>query len=81
MTLVLEDLARSVFTYRHEAIPNMSWKKNSIEAPIRPPNAPDSRLPAYRMEVRSASSRFVYHDDSRNKAPGKKGLRTSKVLV
>lgn len=63
-------------SHRHEAIPKKSWKKYSIVAVTRPPKAPDRRLPEYRIEVRKASSFLVYHDDRRNKAPGKKGLIT-----
>jgi hypothetical protein len=45
-----------------------------MDAPISPLKAPESRLPEYSIDVRRASSFFVYHDDRRNSAPGKNGL-------
>lgn len=65
---------KAFHSYRHELMPRNPWKKNSMDAATRPPNAPDNRLPEYRMAVLNASSFFVYQDESRNSAPGKKGL-------
>jgi hypothetical protein len=67
----------TLFPYLHELTPSSPWKKYSIEAAIRPPNAPDNRLPEYNMEVRRASSLFGYQEESRNRAPGKNGLARS----
>jgi hypothetical protein len=61
-------------SHRHELMPRKPWKKYSMDAAAIPPNAPESRLPEYRIEVRRASSSFVYHEDSKKRAPGKNGL-------
>jgi hypothetical protein len=61
-------------------MPRSPWKKYSIDAAIRPPNAPDNRLPEYRMDVRRASSLLVYQDERRNSAPGKNGLDERQFL-
>jgi hypothetical protein len=57
--------------------PNMA----STDAAIKPPNAPESRPPAYSIDVRSASSFFVYQHDSKYSAPGKNGLEMISLSV
>ncbi len=61
-------------SHLHEAMPLAPSSPCWTPAPTRPPNPPDRSEPAYSIEVRSASSLRVYHDESKNSAPGKYGL-------
>lgn len=60
-------------SHLHDSKPRVPSRPYCMPAPTRPPKPPESRLPAYSMEVRRASSLRVYHDERRKSAPGKYG--------
>ena len=43
---------------------------------MRPPKAPETILPQYKIDMRLANSCFLYQEDSKNRQPGKKPAST-----
>lgn len=71
----------TIVTTYHPPRPWAPCRFPNTPAPIRPPNAFASELPAYSQASRFVSSDRVYHEDIKKIAPGKKGASATPTVT